>query len=359
VTHLPLPLLPRLDPKPWGGRKLAGFGFGLPPAGPIGEAVVTASEAIVASGPHAGRTLGEIVAADPGAALGPIGLRLTGGRPLFPLLVKFIDAAEVLSVQVHPDDAAALRQTGGPGKTEAWHVLQADPDAALFLGLRADATLSDIARLARAGEPTGHLLARHTAIAGETLLLPAGTIHAVGAGVVVYEVQQPSDTTWRLDDWGRVGLDGQPRPLHIEQALAVADDALRPQPIAPVAVASDPGRTLLVACRYFALERIALAAGATVPCQGARAQVITCLRGRVTLSTGAGACDLVAGGSAVVLAAARQVALQAGADSEVLRAWTPDLAEDIVAPARAAGTSLAAIAALAAPLSDLADAGAR
>src|SRR4051812_28611925 len=122
MTTGPLILTPRLDSKPWGGRRLAEFGFDLPPNEPIGEAVITAPEAIIADGPHAGRTLGEVVQDDPSAALGARGLTATGNRPLFPLLVKLIDAAEDLSIQVHPTDQFAESENS-LGKTEAWHVL--------------------------------------------------------------------------------------------------------------------------------------------------------------------------------------------------------------------------------------------
>src|SRR5262245_34262464 len=144
----PLILTPRLDAKLWGGRRLAAFGIALPPGEAIGEAVISAPEATIAGGPLAGRRLGKVVAERPEAALGSRGLHATGGRPLFPLLVKLIDADDDLSVQVHPDDEAAAA-LDSLGKTEAWHVLAARPGAALYLGLRPGVGLAELAAASR------------------------------------------------------------------------------------------------------------------------------------------------------------------------------------------------------------------
>src|SRR3954451_13901740 len=129
----PVRLSPYLDPKPWGGQGLRRIGFVFPEDAVIGEAHLTAPGAIVADGPLAGQTLEALVLADPAGTIGALGLRATGGAPVFPLLIKLIDAHDVLSVQVHPDDEEA-RVLGSPGKTEAWHVLSAGIDSELYLG---------------------------------------------------------------------------------------------------------------------------------------------------------------------------------------------------------------------------------
>jgi mannose-6-phosphate isomerase len=237
----PLLLTPRLDPKPWGGRRLQAFGLTLPPGEAIGEAVVSAPDAVVAAGSQAGRRLGDIVAARP-PALGSPGLAVTGGRALFPLLVKLIDAEDDLSIQVHPDDAAAAGGADGLGKTEAWWVLAARPGSVLYLGLRPDATLADLATASRAGTGAAPLMRRVPARANTMVFLPAGTVHALGAGVVVYEIQQPSTTTYRLDDWGRVDAAGKSRELHIEPGLAVANVESRPEALAPLTRRTGAGR---------------------------------------------------------------------------------------------------------------------
>ncbi|MFL5759716.1 MAG: type I phosphomannose isomerase catalytic subunit [Thermomicrobiales bacterium] len=350
----PLILTPRLDPKPWGGRRLAEFGFDLPPDELVGEAVITAPEAIIGNGPHAGRTLGQIVHDDPAAALGERGLAATGNRPLFPLLVKLIDANEDLSIQVHPTDEDA-RAEHSLGKTEAWHVLDAAPGGALYLGLRPDASMDELEEFARAGKRTGGLLRRLEAKPHATVLIPAGTIHALGAGVLVYEIQQPSAITYRLDDWGRVDAAGKSRNLHIDQSVRVANADYRPEFIAPVELHRASGRAqLLTACRYFALERIALAAGEslTLPTNGS-AQVFTCLQGGLTLSADGMEATMAAGQTAALLAASLSAMIQATSPMVTLRAWVPDLAAEIVQPARASGAGDDAIGHLGGPLADV------
>lgn len=351
----PLLLRPRLDPKPWGGRALERFGLELPPDETIGEAVATAADALVTGGPLSGQSLGDIVAADPTAFLGDRGLAVTGGRPLFPLVVKLLDARENLSIQVHPDDAAAHAHDR-LGKTEAWHVLAAEPGSWLYLGLRpevADDAFGDACR--GGGGTAAQCLRRIPAIPGATVLLPAGTAHALGAGVVVYEIQQASDVTYRLHDWDRRDAAGQPRELHVDQGLSALRSLYRPESITSIALATGAGRRhLLAACRLFALERIALAAGEEVACQGGSSQTLTCLRGGATVETDGGSVDLKAGETSAV-AAVTPCRVRAIAPAVLLRAWVPDLAADVVRPARISGANDQEIGALAGPLPDIRD----
>ncbi len=341
----PIRLEAALVEKPWGGRTLARFGFGLPEA-PIGEAHLTGAEARVATGPLAGLTLDELVRRDPDGVAGPLGLAALGREPRFPLLVKLIDARDVLSVQVHPGDEEA-RPLGSPGKTEAWHILDAEAASRLYLGLRDPGALDALARESRGGARTAHLLRAVPARAGETFLIPAGTIHALGEGVLVYEIQQPSGITYRFDDWGRVGLDGQPRELHIEESLAVAKPAYQPRPIEPVTIG--PGRSLLTACRYFALERLQLTAGQSVTLDhGGSPAVITLLDGEGTVEAASASLPVRPGETIVVTARDLPTNLSsAQAGLTALHGWVPDWARDIEAPARAAGVSGAVIDALA------------
>lgn len=329
---------PRVDAKPWGGRRLERFGLDLPEGEAIGEALVTAGEAVVAAGDGAGQTLQQIVDADPDGRLGGRARAAVGGRAIFPLLAKLIDAAENLSIQVHPDDALA-RPLDRLGKTEAWHVLDSEPGGTLFLGLRdgvsVDRFMEDARRLD--GTSSGHLRAVD-AVAGETVLIPAGTIHALGAGVVVYEIQQPSDVTFRLDDWGRVDAHGNPREMHLEQGEVAAREQLRPERIGPVRLAA--GRSLLTACRYFALEKQSLGEGEEVPVADSQTpNVLTVLSGTATLDAGDHAVSLSAGSSGVAWPSARPALLRATSGATVLRAWVPDLLADIVGPARDAGAT--------------------
>lgn len=352
TTFPPLRLKPRLDPKPWGGHRLANAGQ--PAAEPIGEALATADEATVDGGPFAGEQLGGVVAVAPTAVLGRLGSAAVGGQPRFPLLIKLIDAGQDLSIQVHPDDAAA--PPGRLGKTEVYHVLAVAPGARIALGLRPGVDPGRFAAACRAGERTDSLLRWLPARPGETILIPAGTVHALGAGCMVYEAQQPSDVTYRLDDWGRLDAAGRPRETHVEPGLAVLAPALRPGPIPPLLLTTRAGqRQLLAACRHFALERIVLAVGQEVTLTAAGSpQAVTCLHGGAELASEAGTVPLAAGETGVLAAAIGVGRLRATTSAVLLRAWIPDLSAEIVAPARAAGHDDAAIAALAGPLPDVA-----
>ncbi len=317
---------PRLDEKPWGGRKLSRFGLTLPPGVPVGEALVTADDAEIVSGAGAGRTLGEVVAADPGL-LGPAASRAVHGRAIFPLLVKLIDASENLSIQVHPNDAQAA-PLGKLGKTEAWYVLAADPGAGHYVGLREGVTFDAFRRAAaRLDGSSAELMRRVPAEVGGTIMLPANTIHALGAGVMVYEIQQPSDVTYRLDDWGRVDAQGNPREMHLDAGFAVADPSSRPDWLEPVAVDTGKGRReLLVTADQFALERIGLDAGERLALPMLSGpQVVTLLEGRA----GIGGERLQAGRSAVAWPGGEHV-LTAEEPVVALRAWVP---EDALGPA--------------------------
>jgi mannose-6-phosphate isomerase len=346
---------PRLDPKPWGSRGLAQFGFPLPSGSLIGEALITAGDARAYSGSGVATHLGALVAADPVGIVGRRGLSATANRPLFPLLVKLIDAAENLSIQVHPDDTAAST-VGKLGKTEAWHILAAAPNAVLYLGLRTDVSIADFAACCNRGGETAGLLRQIPAIPGTTLLIPAGTVHALGAGVLVYEVQQPSDLTYRLDDWGRVDAAGRPRELHVELGLSVIDAESRPEMISPVTL--DPGSTrrLLAACRYFALEQLTLGAGDEETLELAApesAQVLTCLTGEVVVTANDASISLAAGETMVLPAVLQSALLRAIAPAMLLRTWVPDLDAEILRPARIAQAPEVVIAALAGSLPDL------
>jgi mannose-6-phosphate isomerase len=349
----PLMLTPRLDPKPWGGRRLAEFGFDLPPHDLIGEAVITAPEAVIGEGSHAGRSLGEVVNDDPLAALGERGLVATGNRPLFPLLVKLIDASQDLSIQVHPTDEFA-RAENSLGKTETWYVLDAAPGGTLYLGLKPDASVDEVEEFAREGRRMAGLLRHVPAQPNTTVLIPAGTIHALGAGVLIYEIQQPSAITYRLDDWGRVDASGKSRELHIDQSVMVAIGDYRPEIIPPVDLRRPAGRSqILAACRYFAVERIALAAGESLTLTASGSpQVMTCLRSGLAITVDGITSTMSAGQTAAVLASSPMATVQANAPAVMLRAWVPDLFSEIVAPARASAAD-DEIGLLGGPLADV------
>ena len=237
----PLRVVPLAKERVWGGTRL------LPPrALPIGELWVASPSAVVADGVHAGRSLEDLAAAF-GADL--VGTAAPTGRgPHFPLLVKLLDPAAWLSVQVHPDDDTA-RSLAGPdavGKAEAWYVVEAEPGAELLVGARPQVRPDELRDAIRRGAATTALLARHEVRTGDAVLLPAGTLHAVGPGVLLYELQQPSDLTYRVDDWGRPAT--AERPLHTAEALASVAPGSRPQ----VRRGGAPGR--LATSAHFTLD---------------------------------------------------------------------------------------------------------
>jgi mannose-6-phosphate isomerase len=203
----------------------------------------------------------------------------------------------------------------------------------------------------RANGSAAGCLRRIPAAPGTTVLIPAGTPHALGAGVLLYEIQQPSNVTFRLDDWGRVDASGMPRALHHREGLTLVDPHSRPEPIPRVPVDDvTADRALLVATPYFALERIALAGDGVVRlAAGDSPQVLTPVAGAVTLDA-SGWVASAAIGEMVILPAGQAIMLSARGDSVVLRGWVPDLEREVIAPARAAGASEAAIRSLGVPI---------
>ncbi len=202
----------------------------------------------IATGPYVGRTLDDVAVALGADLVGTAAPDRPG--PRFPLLVKLLDPAAWLSVQVHPDDALA-RAHAGPeavGKTETWYVIEAVPGATLLVGARPNVRQADLRDAMRRGAGTDRLLQRHPVAGGDVILLPAGTLHAVGPGVLLYELQQPSDMTYRVDDWGRPAT--RERPLHTAKALA----ALAPNSKPVLRTGGDPGR--VAQCAYFTLDLV-------------------------------------------------------------------------------------------------------
>lgn len=342
----------RLDSKPWGGTRLRQYGFPIGEGETIGESLITAGDAVVKAGFGAGRTLDDIVSDDPLEYLGLLGLAAVSGRAVFPLLAKIIDARQHLSIQVHPNDDGAS-SVNKLGKTEAWHVLAADDDAPLFVGLRSsDAFEAFRERAALLDGSSAEMLRVVPAVPGETMLLPAGTIHALGAGVMVYEIQQPSDITYRLDDWGRVDAQGQPREMHLDAGFAVSRPHLQPRYISPVSIVDvSPVRRLLTACRYFALERLEARSGEVRRVGVPHSPVVVTVLSGVAQIAGH---TYSAGESAVIWPTSSTTDLTFVESGHALISWVPDLVADVVQPAKDAGYSDAEIAALAGDSGDLA-----
>lgn len=252
---------------------------------------------VVRNGPLAGRTLASLV--------------LDVGRPVlgakapatgrFPLLVKLIDARQRLSVQVHPDDDTACRHGGEP-KTEAWVMLDGTPDACVYCGWREPMTEARFRSLIAEGE-VAHALGRIDAKPGTAVFVPGGRVHAIGEGCLILEVQQNSNTTYRVDDWNRVDDDGRPRELHIEQAVKVIrwdDTAVTAR--APARIGDDSANTRwrLVSSPYFRLVRLDLAHAETIEHDPASFTCLFVQRGAAVCSAAGMDVPLTAGTSCLV-----------------------------------------------------------
>lgn len=340
-------------PRIWGGDKLErAFGKTVPSGGPIGEAWLVSDhaehESVVAEGPHEGRTLRDLLEADAPAILGSRAAPTPHGR--FPLLLKLIDAGDMLSVQVHPDDATAAR-LGEPdvGKTEMWHVLHAGPGAELICGLDPGLRRDAFAKAVRDGSLEADLV-NFPAPAGASVFVPAGTVHAIGGGLLLAEIQQNSNVTYRLYDWGRVDANGRPRELHVEKALeATAFGQGHSGLNTPLSCLRQGVRCeILAACRHFAAETVQIA-DVYARETGGSFHILLVNAGKLEIAGGA-AKAAVRPGEAVLIPGGLKGFSVAGT-GELLDYYVPDLQGDIVAPLQAAGHADAAIAALGGPAS--------
>lgn len=268
---------PQYRERVWGGRRLK------PADPPVGEAWVAFGESRVLAGRHAGRTLGELVALDGAGLLGREAALRFGTR--FPLLVKLLDCADWLSVQVHPNDEQAARLVGPGefGKNEAWYFIDADEGASVYAGVREGTTREGLAEAIRQGRVLD--VARRLEVrAGETIYIPAGTLHSLGPGLLLYEVQQSSDTTFRVYDWDRPASAG--RKLHVEESVAVTDPQSLGVVHPPPPLNGTAARTAL-RCPHFELDVVSLgddALGADT--EGRTFHVITVIEGAARVSSG-------------------------------------------------------------------------
>ncbi len=275
----------------WGGTRLGQH------EPPYGEAWIVGDQNQIADGPLTGQTLAEAVSSYPVEIL---------GRPVFdtegavlPLLIKLLDPADWLSIQVHPDDALArqIEGEGFRGKTEAWYVLDAEPGAELIAGVRTGIPAGDAHTAIRDGS-LDPMLERHPVQAGDALLVEAGLIHALGPGIFIYEVQQNSDLTYRVSDWGRPA--GLGRALHIEESVKASKPELRPQ-FSPLVKRVPNGSFRILSCPYFQLDLVD-SDGIAVErdTHGRSFHAVTVISGKTTLVTGGQQLELTPFESAVV-----------------------------------------------------------
>jgi mannose-6-phosphate isomerase len=324
VPLYPFLLEPIYKEKVWGGRTLEHLGRELPgaPDARIGESWEMAdldstsptggggagAHSRIANGPLIKRTLDDVI--------GDFGALVTGSVPLtsagrFPLLLKYLDARENLSVQVHPSPAYAAEHPEAHLKSEAWYIVKADPGAVLYLGVVEGTTREDVESAIESGR-IPELLAEVPARAGDCHYLSSGTCHALGEGILVAEVQTPSDTTFRVYDWGRTD-----RELHVEPALESMDFAPMPASEAPSRLESDAAEVVglrRVHSRHFVIDEWTLPGGCQRTFSSPEPSILMVIAGRATLGWGAeDAHELEVG-------AGRTVLLPAGLESTVVTA---------------------------------------
>jgi mannose-6-phosphate isomerase len=284
----PLTFDPIFKERIWGGRTLAAlYGKALPPDRPIGESWEISDrpgdESPIDNGPLAGRSLRWLMEQH-----GPevLGSARPAGDGRFPILCKILDARDRLSLQVHPPEAIA-GELGGEPKTEMWYIADAAPGAELYVGLRPGVTRESFEARIASGD-VAECFHRIPVAAGDTMFLPSGRVHAIGAGLVIFEIQQNSDTTYRVFDWNRLGLDGQPRDLHVPQSLRSIDFSdVEPSLADAVPVSEGPlRRRELVRHALFAADLVSASGASTVTFAPRVLRIVATVRGHLTVSGG-------------------------------------------------------------------------
>ena len=317
----PLVFHPRFKERVWGGRELETlYGKKLPPGKPIGESWEISDrpgdESVVANGKLAGKTLRELMEQYPREILGDA-KPATGNR--FPILCKILDAREKLSLQVHPPAHKAAELKGEP-KTEMWYIADAAPGAELYVGLKCGITRAEFEKRIADGTVT-ECFHRVPVRAGDTMFLPSGRVHAIGAGLVIFEIQQNSDTTYRVFDWHRVGLDGKPRELHVEQSLASIDFAdFEPHLVMEKFAGDGKYRSRqLVRHDLFEVDSIEMMEGTRAALPKKKLQILTVTRGKIEVQSGTDTVILDAGHFCLIPAALENVEMNAKLDATLLK----------------------------------------
>ena len=351
----PLKLPPSFREKIWGRRDLAPLLPRQEPS-PIGELWFSFEENQIANGPLRGRTLGSLMREFGPSLMGtsyhPVAMsRRSAGQaeqslpgseqPYFPILSKFIFSSDQLSVQVHPDDDYALEHEGGPGKSEIWYIVDAEPGARLAIGLTRKLSSDELRRAAQSGGISNYLNWLE-ARQGQAFFVPAGTLHTIGPGFILCEIQRNSDLTYRFHDFDRLGDDGKPRALHIERAVAVTRQQPYPGPQEPFRFPDEQWRReLLAACPHFAVERIEYGKPVSYIADAERAHLLLFTAGEGRLAAdplrregsvgGAGgpAADHVyrAADAYLIPADAEPFTLIPNSATTIIRSYLPDLAD--------------------------------
>lgn len=292
---------PYLKPVIWGGHRIAALKGITCDRDDIGESweisAVKGHESVVAEGSEKGSTLPELIRHHRERLVGEHVWQKYGAE--FPLLIKIIDARRDLSVQVHPDDDLAAKRHNCAGKTEMWYILDAVPQTKIYAGLCREITPEQYTRLI-ADHAIMDVVAAHDSHPGDVFFLPAGRIHAIGAGNLLVEVQQTSDITYRVYDYGRKDADGNERELHTELAKDAIDYKVYPDYVTDYD--REAPETTLVKCSYFKVDRIKVNGETTLPSADDSFTVIVCTDGSCTVAAGGQTTTLHAGESVLVCA---------------------------------------------------------
>lgn len=325
------PLIKRIR---WGGTRL-----GTLLGKPIGQATDAAEswevcdhgadQSVVVSGAWNGRTLAELVRDENRALFGR-----HAGRTQFPLLVKLLDATDRLSLQVHPNDAQARAiDPVENGKTEAWVIVDAAPGSVLYAGLKAGIDREALSQSLRDGT-LADCLHSFEVQRGDCVFIPAGTVHAIGEGILLAEVQQSSDVTFRLHDWGRLGTDGKPRPLHVKESLACVDFTRGPvNPVTPKTLpltafgpAAGSTHEELLSCPYFTLARHSARKPFSLPVDE-RFHVLMALSGAASVRCGNETVHAACGGTLLATSQGTTIEVEPEGDVVLLEACLPNESE--------------------------------
>jgi len=322
----------------WGGRYFEKFDRVLP-EGILAESWELSCHkngvSIVANGELEGKTLPEVVKGD---SKNILGTKFPLDCDELPLLIKFIDANDRLSVQVHPDDNYAAVYEGGLGKNEMWYIMDVKPGAKLVAGLKAGVTKEIFAKAIKENRIEECLLEVEVK-PGDVINIPAGLVHAIGAGIVIAEIQQTSDTTYRVFDYNRVDSKGVGRPLHLEKALDVINFEAGPRKVKcegiNVKINDKCNKTVYLANKYFACECYEVKGSFTEKCDGSKFNVFICLEGDGKIETENIAVSFKAGETVLIPAAIG--GYKVDGQFKALKTYIPDFNKDIVEPMRKAG----------------------
>jgi mannose-6-phosphate isomerase len=316
----PLIFKPIFKERIWGGRELERlFGKKIPAGKPIGEAWEISDRpgdaSVIANGPLAGKNLRWLREQHAAEILGGAKAAVDGG---FPLLCKILDAREKLSLQVHPPARKAAELKGEP-KTEMWFIADAAPDASLYVGLKRGVTRADFEKKIADGS-VADCFHRIPVKAGDAMFLPSGRVHAIGDGLVIFEIQQNSDTTYRVFDWNRVGLDGQPRELHIAQSLASIDfNDFEPKLVETKFAGSEVKVRSLVDDPLFNVEAWKLDSEANAFLNPKQLQIIAVTGGQIEIKCGSTIVNLSAGQFSLIPASLERTEIVAKSAAALLR----------------------------------------